>query len=153
MKRTNIFRPTLHISEFNNSPVIYSRFRIIISFSIFRRKISNSQYILTGAVGAVVFKIYDTELRWYPWKTRIDTCIIWILINICRIIQHTWVISKVLHTVCFLFKNEFILQNTFTGLLCNLHCALSQQSNVWESLVFLSGCLRCWCVWLLRSPH
>jgi hypothetical protein len=30
--------------------------------------------------------------------------------------KHTWVISKVLHTVRFLFKNEFILQNTFTGL-------------------------------------
>jgi hypothetical protein len=28
----------------------------------------------------------------------------------------TWVISKVLHTVCFLFKNDFILQNTFTSL-------------------------------------
>jgi hypothetical protein len=55
---------------------------------------------------------------------------------------HTWVISKVLHTVCFLFKNEFILQNTFTSLQCNLHCALSQRSNVWESLVFLSGRLR-----------
>jgi hypothetical protein len=25
---------------------------------------------------------------------------------------NTWVISKVLHTVWFLFKNEFILQNT-----------------------------------------
>jgi hypothetical protein len=49
----------------------------------------------------------------------------------------TWVILKVLHTVCFLFKNEFILQNTCTGLQCNLHCALSQRSNVWESLVFL----------------
>jgi hypothetical protein len=55
---------------------------------------------------------------------------------------HTWVISKDLHTVRFLFKNEFILQNTFTGLQCNLHCALSQQFNVWESLVFLSGRLR-----------
>jgi hypothetical protein len=54
-----------------------------------------------------------------------------------------WVISEVLHTVCFLFKNEFILQNTFTGLQCKLHCALSQRSNVWESLVFLSGRLRC----------
>jgi hypothetical protein len=31
-------------------------------------------------------------------------------------------------------KNEFILQNTFTGLQCNLHCAFSQRSNVWESL-------------------
>ena len=31
----------------------------------------------------------------------------------------------------FLYKNEFILQNTFTGLRCNLHCALSQRSNVW----------------------
>jgi hypothetical protein len=41
----------------------------------------------------------------------------------------TWVISKVLHTVCFLFKNEFVLQNTFTGLQCNLHCVLSQRSN------------------------
>jgi hypothetical protein len=53
------------------------------------------------------------------------------------IIKNTWVISQVLHTVCFLFKNEFILQNTFTDLQCNLHCALSQRSNVWESLVFL----------------
>jgi hypothetical protein len=34
---------------------------------------------------------------------------------------HSWVISEVLHTVCFLLKNEFILQNTFTGLQCNLH--------------------------------
>jgi uncharacterized membrane protein len=57
-----------------------------------------------------------------------------------------WVISEVLHTVCFLFKNEFILQNTFTGLQCNLHRALSQWSNVWESLVFLSGRLRFLCV-------
>ena len=44
--------------------------------------------------------------------------------------QYTWVISKVLHAVRFLFKNEFILQNTFTGLQCNLHCALSERSNV-----------------------
>ena len=51
--------------------------------------------------------------------------------------QHLWVISKVLHTVFFLFKNEFILQKTFTGLQCNLHCALSQQSNVLANLVFL----------------
>jgi H+/Cl- antiporter ClcA len=65
----------------------------------------------------------------------------------------TWVISEVLHTVCFLFKIVFILQNTFTGLQYNLHCALSQWSNVWSSLLFLSRCLRCWCVWLLRSPH
>jgi hypothetical protein len=56
---------------------------------------------------------------------------------------NTWVTSEVLHTVCFLFKNEFILQNTFTGLQCNLHCVLSQWYNVWESLVFLSGRLRC----------
>jgi hypothetical protein len=56
-------------------------------------------------------------------------------------------------TLCFLFKNEFILQNTFTGLQCNLHCALSLWSSVWASLVFLFGHLRCWCVWLLRSPH
>ena len=56
---------------------------------------------------------------------------------------NTWVISKVLHTVCFLFKYEFILQNTHTGLQCNLHCALSQRSSVWASLVFLSGRLRC----------
>jgi len=55
----------------------------------------------------------------------------------------TWVISKVLHTVRFLFKSKFILQNTFTGLQCNLHCALSQRSNVWASLVFLSGRFRC----------
>jgi hypothetical protein len=60
-------------------------------------------------------------------------------ISVCN----TWVISKVLHTVLFLFKNKFILQNTFTGLQCNLHCALSQQSSVWASLMFLSGCLRC----------
>jgi hypothetical protein len=60
-----------------------------------------------------------------------------------KTIEHTWVISEVLHTLCFLFKNEFILQNTFTSLQCNLHCALSQWSNVWESLVFLSGRLRC----------
>jgi hypothetical protein len=57
--------------------------------------------------------------------------------------EHTWVISKVLHTVCFLFKNKFILQNTFTGLQCHLYCALLQRSNVWASLVFLSGRLRC----------
>jgi hypothetical protein len=55
------------------------------------------------------------------------------------------------HKFCTLYvfslKMNFILQNTFTGLQCNLHCALSQRSNVWESLVFLSGRLRCWCVW------
>jgi hypothetical protein len=45
-----------------------------------------------------------------------------------------WVTSEVLQTVCFLFKNEFILQNTFTGLQCNLHCALSQWSDVWAIL-------------------
>ena len=56
---------------------------------------------------------------------------------------YTWVISKVLHTVRFLFKSEFILQNTFTFLQCNLRCALSRRSNVWASLVFLSGRLRC----------
>jgi hypothetical protein len=38
--------------------------------------------------------------------------------------DNTWVISKVLHTVRFLFKNKFILQNTFTGLQCHLHYAL-----------------------------
>jgi hypothetical protein len=65
--------------------------------------------------------------------------------------QYSWFISKVLHTVRFLFKNKFISQNTFTGLQCNLHCALSQQSNVWTNLVFQSGRLRFWCVWLLRS--
>jgi hypothetical protein len=54
--------------------------------------------------------------------------------------KNKWLISEVMHTVCFLFKNEFILQNTFTGRQCNLHCALSQWSNVWASLVFLSGC-------------
>jgi hypothetical protein len=37
-------------------------------------------------------------------------------------LTNRWVISKVLHTVCFLFKNEFILQNTFIGLQCNLQC-------------------------------
>jgi hypothetical protein len=57
--------------------------------------------------------------------------------------KYTWVISEVLQTVRFLFKNEFILQNAFTGLQHNLHCALSQRSNVLESLVFLSGRLRC----------
>jgi hypothetical protein len=67
--------------------------------------------------------------------------------------ENSCFISKVLHTVYFLFKNEFILQNTSTGLQYNLHCALSQRSNVWESLVFLSERLRCWCVWLLRSSH
>jgi hypothetical protein len=56
---------------------------------------------------------------------------------------YTWVISKFLHTVCFLFKNEFILQSTFTGLQCNLHCALLQLFIVWASLVILSGRLRC----------
>jgi hypothetical protein len=66
---------------------------------------------------------------------------------------YMWVISEVLHTVCFLFKNEFILQNTFTGIQRNLHCASSQRSSDWVCLVFLSGRLRCWCVWLLRSPH
>jgi hypothetical protein len=55
--------------------------------------------------------------------------------NYC--IKITWVISEVLHTVCFLFKNEFILQNTFTVLQCNLDCVLSQWSTVWASLVFL----------------
>jgi hypothetical protein len=54
-----------------------------------------------------------------------------------------WVISKILHTVRFLFKNEFILKNTFTRLQCDLHCALSQQSNVWASLLFLYGRFRC----------
>jgi hypothetical protein len=63
-------------------------------------------------------------------------------VNVLEGSVHTWVISKVLHTVGFLFKNEFILQNTFTGLQCNLHCALSQRSNVWSSLVFLAGRLR-----------
>jgi hypothetical protein len=47
-------------------------------------------------------------------------------------VLNTWAISEVLHTVCFLFKNEFILQNTFTGLRCNLHCALSEWSNPWS---------------------
>jgi hypothetical protein len=69
-----------------------------------------------------------------------------IIIFYCLLI--TWVISKVLHTVRFLFKNELILLNTFT-VLCNLHCALSQRFNV----VFLSESLRFWCVWLLGSPH
>jgi hypothetical protein len=41
----------------------------------------------------------------------------------------TWVISKILHAVIFLFKNEFILQNIFTGLQCNLCRALSQRSQ------------------------
>jgi len=46
----------------------------------------------------------------------------------------TCVISKVLHTVCFLFKMNLFLQNTFIGLQCNLHCALSQRSNVGQVL-------------------
>ena len=46
-------------------------------------------------------------------------------------------------TLCvFSLKNVFILQNTITGLQCDLHCALSQRSIVWASLVFLSGSLR-----------
>jgi len=61
------------------------------------------------------------------------------------------VISKVLHTLRLLFKNKFILQNTFIGLQCNLHCALSQRSNVWANLVLLLGRPRCWCVWLLDN--
>jgi hypothetical protein len=36
---------------------------------------------------------------------------------------YEWVTSKVLHTLCFLFKNEFILQNTFTGFQYNLQFA------------------------------
>jgi hypothetical protein len=63
--------------------------------------------------------------------------------------KYTWVISKVLHPVCFLFKNEFILQNTFTDLQCNLHCALSQRSNVWARLVFLSERLQPTRLWLV----
>jgi hypothetical protein len=68
------------------------------------------------------------------------------LIGSCRFMLEnstTWVISSVLHTVYFSLKNEFILQNTFTGLQSNLDCALSQRSNVSASLVFLSGRLRC----------
>jgi hypothetical protein len=38
-------------------------------------------------------------------------------------IRNTWIISEVLRTACFTFKNERILQNTFTGLQCNLQCA------------------------------
>ena len=34
----------------------------------------------------------------------------------CVCSEDMWVISKVLHNVLFLFKNEFILQSTFTGL-------------------------------------
>jgi len=60
-----------------------------------------------------------------------------------NLFDNTWVISKVLPTVRFLFKNELILQNTFTGLQYNLRCALSQRSNFWASLVFLSGRLHC----------
>jgi hypothetical protein len=66
-----------------------------------------------------------------------------ILIVSYRLLLYTWVISNVMHTVCFLFKHELILHNTFTGLQCNLHCALSQWTNVWASLIFLSGRLRC----------
>jgi len=58
-------------------------------------------------------------------RKRADSVTWWHLI-----LGSTWAISKVLNTVRFLFKNEFILQNTFTGLQCNLHCALSQRSNV-----------------------
>ena len=32
---------------------------------------------------------------------------------------HTWFISKVLQTIRFLFKNDFVLRNAFTGLQCN----------------------------------
>ena len=82
------------------------------------------------------------------YSTVIPKRVAWLFFGL-----YTWVISKVLHTVRFLFKNGFILQNTFTSLQCNLHCALSQRSSVWVSLVFMSGRLRCWCVWLLGSPH
>ena len=82
------------------------------------------------------------------YSTVIPKRVAWLFFGL-----YTWVISKVLHTVRFLFKNGFILQNTFTSLQCNLHCALSQRSNVWASLVLLSGRLRCWWVWLLGSPH
>jgi hypothetical protein len=53
---------------------------------------------------------------------------------LCMMHYNTWVISEVLNTECFLFKNEFILQNTFTGLQCNLHCALSQWFNFGQIL-------------------
>ena len=58
----------------------------------------------------------------------------WLYCSLCAIAaqcKSTCVISKVLNMVRFLFKNEFIFQNTFTGLQCNLHCGLSQRSNVW----------------------
>jgi hypothetical protein len=54
-------------------------------------------------------------------------CVVTFLYKMSKIVSMlriTWVISKVLHTVCFLFKNEFVLQNAFIGLKCNLHCAL-----------------------------
>jgi len=35
--------------------------------------------------------------------------------NLVHLFGFTWVISKVLHNVRFLFKNEFIVQNTFTA--------------------------------------
>jgi hypothetical protein len=50
----------------------------------------------------------------------------------------TWVISEVLHTVCFLFKNEFILQNTFTDLQSTLSIVLYH-----SSLTFGKGLYSC----------
>jgi len=87
------------------------------------------------------------------WSVSCEFCIKRVFPLVQSHTADMWVISKVLHTALFLFKIEFILQNIFTGLQCNLHCALSQWSNVWASLVFLSGCLHCWCVLLLGSPH
>ena len=92
-------------------------------------------------------EVTDTAFAWGHLGTNRQLNLLSCLSRSCY--SCTWVISKVLHTVRFLLKNEFILQNKFTGLQCNLHCALSQWSNVWASLVFLSGLLLCWCVWLL----
>jgi len=109
------------------------------------------------ALGSVIPK---PRLVTYTWLVNMHfvllaftSCPAPLVVTHEAVLLFTWVISKVLPTVPFLFKNEFILQNTFTGLQCNLHCALSQRSNVWESLVFLSGRLRCRWVWLLGSPH
>jgi hypothetical protein len=53
----------------------------------------------------------------------------------------------------FFLKMNLFYKIHLQAFQCNLHCALSQRSNVWASLVFLSECLGCWCIWLLRSPH
>jgi len=86
-----------------------------------------------------VQKALSLAINYFNAVHIIAPCLLKISIN-------TWIISKVLHTPRLLFKNEFILQNTFIALQFNLHCALSQRSNVFASPVFLSGRLRCRCV-------